>query len=431
MGILLRQYEKYVERSEKESQDVNLSARLARMLNPIQIFALAVRALVLCACLLGIWESWKIARSDALCLQGTAESIRASIRLEPDCWRCYAQLARLDESSAERLLQTSLRLNPYNSEAAIDLGLRLESDGNFHGAEEILLHAFEVDRAYAPRWSLANFYLRRGNLPAFWMWIRRATEMPAEDIGALFELCWQVSPDAKTIEANIAEDNPDVARQFIVFLIGKDRPAAAVNPALALLRTGSHQSDQALIFSLLGKLVHANDPTDANAIWNRLIGLHWVVADTSFPNNPQFSRDPLPVDFDWSFPEYSGLHSWPGSVGLEAEFTGDEPESCVIAEQTILLLPGEYRLESSYRTRSILPDTGIQWQILEAGSDTVLASSVSLSSDMPARAVLPFVVRSGEQFLRLRLAYNRNLGTSRVAGTVVITSVRIQTGSST
>jgi hypothetical protein len=323
-----------------------------------------------------------------------------------------------------------LQQNRYNSDAAIDLGLRYESDGEFHLAEELLLQAFEVDRTYVPRWSLANFYFRRDNLPAFWTWVRRATERPADDIGALFELCWRVSPDPKTIEANIAAENPDVARQYIAFLIGKDQPAAGVNPALALVRTGSQEYDRPLLFTLLDKLIHANDPMDANALWKRLIGLHWVVADTSFPNNAQFSRDPLPVDFDWNFPEYNGLHSWPGALGLEAEFTGSEPESCVIAEQTIFLHPGDYKLESSYRTRTILPDTGIQWQILEARSDKVLASSSSLSSDAPDRVVLPFVVRPDEQLLRLRLAYNRNQGTTRVSGTVVVTSVRIQSGSS-
>lgn len=400
------------------------------MLDRSQLLALVVRALVACAALLGISESWKIARSDDLFLRGTAESIRASIRLEPDCWWCYVQLARLDAPSAEQLLQTSLRLNRYNSDAAIDLGLRYESDGDFHRAEELLLQASEVDRTYVPRWSLANFYFRRDNFPAFWKWIRRATETPAEDIGSLFELCWRISPDPKKIEANIVEENPNVARQYIVFLIGKNQPSAAVNPALHLLRAGDQEWDHTLLFTLLDGLIHVNDPIGASAIWNRLVGLHRIVADASFPNNPQFSRDPLPVDFDWNFPAERGLHSWPGSSGLETEFSGDEPENCVIAEQTIFLPPGNYTLESSYRTRNILPDTGIQWQILESRSDNILATSVSLSSDTAARVVLPFVVGADEQLLRLRFAYNRALGTSRVSGSVVVTSVRIQSGSS-
>ena len=418
------------EDQKEQSTDVKLSVRLIRMFKRNLFFAFLVRAVVVCACLLGIWESWRIERADALYLQGTAESVRAAIRLEPDCWWCYIHLARLDDSSAEESLQTSLRLNPYNSEAAIDLGLRYESDGELHRAEELLLDAFEVDRSYAPRWGLANFYLRRDNLPAFWTWIRRATEMPSDDLGALFELCWRVSPDPKTIEANILKDNPVVVRQYAVFLIGKDQLAAAVNPTRRLLLTGSQEQDQSLLFTVLDKLIAANDAIDANDLWNRLIHQHWIVADTSVPNNPHFSRDPLPVGFDWTFSAYSGLHSWPGSTGLETEFTGEEPENCAVAEQTISLPPGDYRLESAYRTRNILPDTGIQWEIVEAKSDKILASSVSLSSDTLARAVLPFSVKPDEPLLRLRLAYHRSLGTSRVSGTLVVESVRIQPVSS-
>jgi hypothetical protein len=408
-----------------------LSARLTEMHIRSPFFTSAFRALVVCACLLGIWQSWKIARSDALFSRGDAESIRASIRLQPDCWLCYDRLARLDDSSAEQLLETSLRLNRFNGEAAIDLGLRYESDGDFQRAETLLLQAFNVDDTYVPRWSLANFYLRRNNLSAFWTWVHRATEMPAADIASLFELCWRVSPDPQTIEANIAEDNPEVLRQYIDFLIGKSRPAAALQPALILVRNGSAESDQTLLFTLLDKLIHANEPMAADALWGRLIGQHWVDADPTFPNNPQFYRDPLPVDFDWSFSSYNGLHSWPGLSGLETEFTGREPESCAIAEQTIFLTPGHYRLESSYRTHGIPPDTGIQWQILETTSDTVLASSASLSSDATASIVLPFVVSPDEELLRLRLVYQRNPGTAKVSGTVIVTSVRIQPGAST
>jgi len=380
--------------------------------------------------MLGVWQSWKIAHSDNLFWQDTAESLRTSIRLEPDCWQCYVKLARLDDSSAENLLQTSLRLNQYNSDAAVDLGLRYEADGDFHRAEELLLLASQVDRTYVPRWSLANFYFRRDNLTAFWMWIHRATETPAENIGALFELCWRVSSDPKTIEANIDERDPEVSRQFINFLIGKDQPAVAVNAAMNLLRTGDRGWDQTLLFTLLEKLTHTNDATDANALWKKMVDQHWVVADTSFPNNPQFAREPLPVVFDWNFAEYNGLHSWPGPSGLEVEFTGDEPESCVIAEQTIVLPAGAYTLESPYRTRNVPPDTGIQWQVLDAGTDQVLASSVSLASDVPARVDLPFVIKTDRQLLRLRLSYNRTLGTTRISGTLVVTSVKIQAGSS-
>ena len=392
-----------------------------------RLFVVGLRALVAGACLLGVWESWKIMRTDQLYWQGTAESIGAAIHLSPDCWSCYLQLARRDDKDAEELLRTSLQLNPYNGDAAIDLGLRYEADGNLGLAEKLLLQAFAVDQTYAPRWSLANFYFRHDHFPSFWAWARRAAEMPDADIGALFELCWRVSPNPGMIEANvITENNPSVLRQYVDFLMGKDQAQAAVHPVLRLVHYSSPDADRERVFNLTDRVIAANDAPGANALWLELIRQHWVVADSSIPNNPEFARDPLPVNFDWNLSAYDGLHSWPGSSGLVTEFTGDEPESCTIAEEAILVPPGNYKLEFSYHTRNIAANTGIRWEIADVVSDTALVSSPFLSSDTPAKFMLPFSVDPDHRLLRLRLVYHRQIGTSRVSGTLVIPSIRIE-----
>src|SRR5215469_2963219 len=107
--------------------------------NVCRYAALAIRVSVVCACLLGILESWEFNRSERLYYRATPESIRAAIRVEPDCWWCYISLSREDDPHAEELLRTSLRLNRFNSDAAIDLGLRYEADGDFQRAESLLL----------------------------------------------------------------------------------------------------------------------------------------------------------------------------------------------------------------------------------------------------------------------------------------------------
>jgi hypothetical protein len=391
-----------------------------------RVWRIGVGAFVVAACLLGVWESWKILRSDELNSKGTAESIRAAIRLEPSSWWYYIQLAQLDDGDAKELLQSSLLLNPYNSDAAIDLGLRFEADGDFVQAEKYLLQAFAVDRTYAPRWTLANFYFRRDNLSSFWIWARRAAEMPQDDIGALFELCWRVSDDPKTIEANLVNDNPLVLRQFVDFLIRKDQAEAAAHPAWRLVRVGSQELDRQRVFDVINRVIDRSDAMDADKLWNDLISQRWIVADASIPNNPQFARDPLPVNFDWNLPGIDGLHSWPGPSGLVTEFTGDEPETWIIAQQAISLSPGNYNLQSSYHTRDIAAGTGIRWEIGEIHSDTVLANSPFLSSDTPVRLSWPFSVDANHHLLWLRLVYHREVGTPRVAGTLVVPSIRIE-----
>ena len=387
---------------------------------PRQYPVSALRILIAVACVWGGWNSWKLARADFLFQQDTAASIRSAIGLAPDDSAAYMRLAQLDEGRAQQMLETALRLDPYNAQADIELGLLLESNGNPAMAERLLLHAFEVDHTYIPRWSLANFYLRQDNLPAFWHWARRAAEMPPDDMGALFALCWRVSPDPKSITDAILNDNPAMVRQYLAFLVSKEQLHAAADLVPRLMRTGAPDADRPLLLSLVNKAIAANDATAANEVWRQLIQKQWIVADNSVPNNPDFARDPLPVGFDWTLPSYTGLHSWPGPSGLAIEFTGDEPESCAIADQVVSLAPGKYTLEYAYRTRGIAPDTGIKWQILDAKTGAILAETPSLSSDSLQHAALSFSVAQGSSLLRLHLGYQRALGTTRVTGTLVI-----------
>jgi hypothetical protein len=157
-----------------------------------------------------------------------------------------------------------------------------------------------------------------------------------------------------------------------------------------------------------------------------LIEQHWVTAETSMPNNPEFAREPLPVKFDWSVSEFPGLHSWPGPSGLETEFGGSEPEDCIVTEQTIYLKPGNYTLAYSYHTADIPPDTGIHWQIVDAKSNAILAESPDLSSDAVKQAAVVFSAPSGSSLLRLRLAYRRALGTPRISGALVVLSTQVK-----
>ena len=391
----------------------------------IRLFAIACRTIIAGILALGIWCSWTLARADYLFRQNTPESVRAAIRLEPDSWEYYMRLALLDDAHAQQLLDTAISLDPYNAEADIELGLRLEGAGDYRRAEKLLLDAFAIDHTYLPRWSLANFYFRRGNLPAFWTWARSAAEMPSDDMRPLFELCLRVSLDPNEIERRIVNNNPELIRQYLEFLLAKDQLPAAAEVARRLNQVGDLETDDPEMFSVIDRLIAARDGDAARALWNALIDKHWVVADPGAPNNPNFARDPLPVGFDWALSSYPGLHSWPGPSGLETEFSGSQPENCTIVEQAIVLPPGNYELEYSYRTEGIPPDTGLQWQIIAAGSEVVPAESPDLSSEAMTGGIMRFSIPPNGSLVHLRLQYRRRLGTPRISGTLVVPSVRI------
>ena len=357
-----------------------------------RMISIALRGAIIAACGYGTWASIELARADALSREDTEQSVRAAIRITPDGWPYYMRLAQLDPLHAKALLQTSLELNRYDAQAAIELGMQYENDGDFVSAERQMLDAYQVDRTYLPRWSLANYYFRRGNIRAFWIWARSAASMPADEIGALFELCWRVSPNPQVLTAQLLNEKPEMLRQYVGFLLGKDQPAEVARIAPHLVRAGDPQSDRALLLAVVQTLTDRNDAVQATGLWRLLIDARWVAADSAPLNNGNFQRDPLSVSFDWSLPEYDGLHSWPGLSGLESEFTGSEPEQCTIAEQTVSLAPGSIGGESS-------------------SSGPELSSGMA-GSARPAGGTLCRVCRTG--WLRQRFIFP-NQGTSSIA----------------
>jgi tetratricopeptide (TPR) repeat protein len=386
----------------------------------------ALRVFVAAACCLGIWSSFKLAAADYQLKKDTEVSIRKAIRWAPDDADGYMRLAQFDRDHARELLLQAVHVNRYNAQARIELGLQYEADGDFRSAETALLGAYDVDHTYLPRWTLANYYFRRANMPQFWEWARKAAEMPSDEMGPLFALCMRVSPDPDKISAAILSDKPELVRQYIDFLLANDKTPAVANVAPRLLRTGDPESDRPLLFSVVNRLVASADANSANTLWHLLIAHHWVVADLTLPNNPKFSRQPLPVSFDWDLPEYAGLHSWPGASGLEAEFTGSQPEDCIVAEQALVMTPGKYALTNAYSATNIPPATGLRWQIIDAKSGATLAQSSDLSSSDHQQSTMAFSIPEGASFITLRLAYRRAIGTPRIAGLLVVKSVNIR-----
>ena len=71
--------------------------------------------------------------------------------------------------------------------------------GDLRNAESHLLRAARASRQFAPRWELANYYVRRGDAVPFWPWARESLAIGYGDLSPVFRLCWNMSPDAVDI----------------------------------------------------------------------------------------------------------------------------------------------------------------------------------------------------------------------------------------
>lgn len=390
-----------------------------------RVATILLRSAVACACVCCIWQAINLERADYTYRKNTAESIRKAIAIIPDSWVYYIRLSQLDPDNAESLLEKAVRLNSYNAEADIELGLRYEADGDYKRAEERFLAAFAIDRTYIPRWSLANFYFRRDNQPEFWKWAQSAAEMPSNDIIPLFQLCWHASPDPQRIANTVVGTNPNLINQYISFLIDKQELPGAVAMAPKLVKYGSLDTNRQVLMGLIYKLMLAKDGDRAKAVWDAMMSGNWVPADSGTPYNGSFSREPLNEDFDWILGQFTGLHSWTGSNGLNSEFNGDEPENCWVVQQAIVLKPGRYKMDYTYQTSGISPGSGLKWTIEDARAWSPIGVSSDLSSDVLKMDSFEFTVPGDASLIELRMVYRRALGTIPISGKVSIASVRI------
>src|SRR5262245_55664891 len=130
--------------------------------------------LLLLALTLATSRSVRVALADHGLREENVPGLEHALRLTPEQAVVYTRLASVIESEdperATNLLERAVALNPWDTTARIRLGLRREAAGDLDRAEQDLLEAARHDRLYLPRWTLANYYFRRGNTARFWQW---------------------------------------------------------------------------------------------------------------------------------------------------------------------------------------------------------------------------------------------------------------------
>jgi tetratricopeptide (TPR) repeat protein len=152
------------------------------------------------------------ARADAEFRRGTPEAVERAVDLAPsNAEYLLFRALQLDYDGADAtpLLERAANLNPMSSTPRIRLGLAAEIRSDNASAEKWFLDAARIDHQFEPRWTLANFYFRRENLPEFWTWLRAALEVSYGDRRPAFDLAWRTGSPAGEI-ARAIPDRGDV-----------------------------------------------------------------------------------------------------------------------------------------------------------------------------------------------------------------------------
>lgn len=363
------------------------------------------------------WFSIHLARADAEFRRGTPESVARAVGLAPDNTEytlLRAMQLEYDGDDSTALLERAARLSPLNAALRIRLGLAAEIRGDPSSAERWLLDAARVDRQFEPRWTLANYYFRRGSAEQFWKWMRAALDVSYGDRRPAFDLCWNMSSDEGEIFARAIPDRREVIRAYLEYLNETHRWAAIPSAALKLASTGD-ATDRPVLFGAVDALIAANDAASAKSVWHAI----------GYPNpsgvfRGDFEPPEAGAGFDWRFLSGQGIThraiEQPRSMH-RITLNGSQPESAELLRQVLSLEPrARYKLTWEARAQGIASPTGIEWRVGDQHGP--IASNENASA-----GEFEFVAPS--DLVPLILIYARPPGETRAEGSVELWHVAI------
>jgi tetratricopeptide (TPR) repeat protein len=372
------------------------------------------KSLTTLALALASYWSCRLALADWLFRANTPASVAKAAALDPHNASYHAWLAEIQEHDGRdptAELETAASLNPTDSAVRIRLGLRAESEHDFARAEKYLIEAAQIDKLFAPRWTLANYYVRIGDADRFWPWARQALEMGYGDLTPLFQLCWRVSK-----QPHILPRQHSVLGQYLSFLLAQDHTEAA-GPVADSFIDQADRSDTSILLNYCDRLIDRQSIVPAVTIWNKLCARKLIPYPPLDPDrglaltNGNFQSVPMQQAFDWRTtpdPEISITRAQ-SPPELHFHLSGKQPEHCELLSQFLPLAAGKrYTFRFEYKTRI----TGLRWN---CGT----CFSLFVTDDWkPAQVTL---TSPG----RLALLYDRLPGSTRAEGEICLRNTSI------
>lgn len=357
----------------------------------------------------------RLAVAETIFRRDTVDDVRRAIAIQETAPSAEFEerLAELDPANASDALERAVVANPRASAAWISLGLIEDNARDANAAERSLLRAAQVDHQYLPAWTLSNFYFRRANRELFWTWADRAASLTYDDFRPLLRLADQFEPDPDRMLRHF-QDVRRLRPSYLSFLIGDKRLGAAQQVAREM--SNDRANDPQLI-DLADRQLQAGNAIAAIELWNVASGFGPLEpAAGRILTNGDLARAPLNLGFDWRLGQMDGvIQRWRPSE-LLFTLSGSQPETCVLLEQTIYLVPRNFRLRFDYMTGKV-PPTGIHWALDNREGPGIEPSDQWREGQ--------FDVPRTHGLAHLKLFYRRESGTTRTEGSIEIRNLRL------
>jgi hypothetical protein len=388
-----------------------------------------------------IYYSARAAAADAFFHEDTPESLAQAVRADPGnaaYHQLYAEHLESLGHDSTRERETSALLSPLDSRYWIDLGTQAEVHADYSAAERYYLKAASVDRKFAPRWALMNFYLRRHEEGPFWQWAEKAMDMAYGDSSEIFRLCWLMTDDKESIARKIPQT--DYLRgEYLRFLLLDGHIEVAAPIALSVAeRATPGQLD--LVLDFCGRAMTVNTEAAVQA-WNALTrrGLEpFAPLDPgrgAIVTNGALRIAPKERGFDWHLTRLEGLAvTMIAAGGVSVELTGEQAQAVTAMDQWIPVKDGaHYRIDYQYSGEADGPlegrqASGLAWEIENPITRVVVARGNDLKPGASGQTDHLDFTASGMSVAVLALRYQRAPGTVRRAEKFTIEAVSSRPG---
>jgi hypothetical protein len=402
--------------------------------NPLdRLIAIGIHALVLAVIVLAARRSILMGWADWEFRLGKPETLERAERLMPgNAQYHYARAQLLDQKdptsqTSEKEFAAAVAENPRYSDALLAWSVDKELRGDKSGAEQLLLQARRNDRLLRPTWALANFYYRQDDATRFWPQARASLDIIARtglsiarfDPTAVFELCWHMTSDSKTILVRAIPNALDDA--YLGYLMTAGRTQAAVELADAMLPRVT-KSDILFVAPYCSMLISQNRIDDAIRTWHMLY-TRGVVTDPgpdlragSVLTNGNLAGAPQGFGFDWKavYPDPVRFSYSPAEHSYRFDFDGNEPEQLGMLTQTVPLAPGTpYRFTARFRCGADAAQAGFLWTLADHRTGITIPA---VTSSHDNTTTLEFTAPRDATAADLALRYSRQYGTVRFQG---------------
>lgn len=337
-----------------------------------------------------------------------------------------------DPADAEPALRQAVALAPLDLTPRLELTATLQASGKDEEAEAALLEAAELDQGYRPRWSLTNYYLRKGETEKFWQSARETLLAYPESAAMVLGLCWRAFGDSTLILDRAVPDEPEVQRRYFEYLLQQERLEALIElwPKLA---PALEARDVPMASLFLDRLVLAQEVDAAVDVWNHLCSNEFLdYTPLSYPEGPYLTNGDFTarisgVGFDWKAPPVQGVSRVQrptdfGTRALEVRLSGAQNDDALLLSQVVPVPPGSYLFRYEYATQRLPRLTGLFWVVRDSETERVLAQSPYVDAAEDYWNTLSFLFDAPEDvdFVRLEFRYSRAENTERHRGRYVM-----------